>query len=63
VASWVAASRVEMKRHFVSDVVAGATIGILAGRSVTVGTSHTRFAVVPMVVPGGVGIGFTKQAK
>lgn len=56
VATWVAASRVQMKRHYVSDVVAGATVGLLAGRSVTVGRGSARFALSPTVVPGGVGI-------
>lgn len=56
VAAWVAASRVQMKRHYVSDVIAGATVGILAGRSVTVGRGSARFALSPTVVPGGVGV-------
>jgi len=57
-ATWVAASRVQMKRHFVSDVVFGASVGILAGRTVTVGRGSARFEVAPMPVPGG-GIGLS----
>lgn len=56
VATWVAASRVQTKRHYVSDVVAGAAVGILAGRSVTIGHGSARFALSPTVVPGGIGI-------
>lgn len=56
VATWVAASRIQMRRHYVSDVVVGATVGLMAGRSVTVGRGSTRFALSPMVVPGGVGV-------
>jgi membrane-associated phospholipid phosphatase len=62
-AGWVAASRVESHKHYLSDVFAGATIGILAGRSVTVGTGNARFSVDPMAVPGGIGVNFTKVQK
>ena len=59
-ATWVAASRVQMERHYVSDVIAGATVGILAGRSVTIGRGNARFSVQPMPLAGGVGVSFTK---
>jgi membrane-associated phospholipid phosphatase len=59
-ASWVGASRIEKHRHYLSDVIAGATIGMLSGRSVTVGTGKARFAVGPMAAPGGVGVSFTR---
>lgn len=63
IATWVAASRVQMKRHYVSDVVAGAAVGILAGRSVTVGRGSARFSLSPTVVPGGVGVSAVKIGK
>lgn len=56
VAAWVGASRMQMQRHYLSDVIAGATIGILAGRSVTFGKGDTRFAVSPMAAEGGIGV-------
>lgn len=62
-ATWIAASRVQAQRHYLSDVVAGATVGILAGRSVTLGSRSTKFALGPMAVPGGVGIGLTRIEK
>jgi len=62
-AAWVAASRVEGRRHYLSDVVAGATVGIIAGRSVTVGVGNARFSLGPMAVPGGMGVSFTKISK
>jgi membrane-associated phospholipid phosphatase len=62
-AAWVAASRVQGNRHYLSDVIAGATLGILAGRSVTFGTGNTRFALGPMAVPGGLGVSFTKITR
>ena len=56
VASYVAASRVEMKRHYLSDVAFGAALGIAAGRSVTIGSRH-RLQISPMATPGGAGVG------
>ena len=58
-ATYVAASRIQDKRHFLSDVAFGAAIGIVAGRSVTVGRGDTRFAVAPSAVRGGGAISFT----
>jgi membrane-associated phospholipid phosphatase len=63
VASYVAASRVQMKRHYLSDVAFGAAVGIIAGRTVTVGHGNARFAVAPVATPGGGGVGFTWLGK
>ena len=53
-ASYVAMSRLVDDRHWASDVVAGATEGIIVGRSVT---WHGRnFYASPMLVPKGAGI-------
>lgn len=57
VATYVAASRIQDKRHFLSDVGFGAALGIIAGRTVTVGRGDARFAVVPTAPSsGGVGV-------
>src|ERR1044071_8600947 len=40
VASYVAASRVQTQRHYLSDVAFGAALGIVAGR--TIGVGHGR---------------------
>ena len=54
VASYVAMSRLHDNRHYASDVVFGAAMGIVVGRSVTF---HGRnFYASPLVVPGGGGI-------
>jgi membrane-associated phospholipid phosphatase len=53
VASYVAASRIQAKRHFLSDVTFGAAIGIIAGRAVTIGHGDRRFALTPSAMPGG----------
>jgi membrane-associated phospholipid phosphatase len=58
-ATYVAASRIQDKRHFLSDVTFGAAIGIVAGRSVTVGKGDGKFAIAPSAAPGGGGISFT----
>jgi hypothetical protein len=54
-ATYVAASRVQVKRHFLSDVAFGAALGIVVGRSVTIGRGDARF-VEPMAAPGGAGV-------
>jgi membrane-associated phospholipid phosphatase len=59
VASYVALARVEGQKHFLSDVAFGAAIGILAGRTVTIGSGEKRFAVSPVVTPGGGAISFS----
>jgi membrane-associated phospholipid phosphatase len=64
VASYVAASRVQAKRHYLSDVLFGAALGTVAGRTVTFGTKQ-RFAispVAPMDGPGA-GVGLTWVGK
>ncbi len=55
-ATFVAASRINEKRHFLSDVAFGAAIGILSGRTVTIGSGDKRFGLAPMATPDGVGV-------
>lgn len=63
VAAYVAASRIQVKRHYHSDVAFGAAIGIMAGRTVTIGRGEARFAVSPAAAPGGAGVNFTWVGK
>jgi membrane-associated phospholipid phosphatase len=58
VASYVAASRVQMKRHYLSDVTFGAALGIVAGRTVSIGHGR-RLLVTPIATPSGAAAGFT----
>jgi membrane-associated phospholipid phosphatase len=58
-ATYVGMARIEKKKHFLSDVAFGAAIGILSGRTVTIGSGEKRFAVSPAVTPGGAGVSFT----
>jgi membrane-associated phospholipid phosphatase len=62
VASYVAASRVQMKRHYLSDVTFGAALGIVAGRTVSIGHGR-RLLVTPMATPSGAAAGFTLLGK
>lgn len=58
-AAYVGASRLQENRHFASDVVVGAALGIVSGRAVTVGRGRATFAVAPFAAPGGAGLGLT----
>ena len=57
-----AASRVQMQRHYLSDVAFGAALGIVAGRAVTIQTGGYAFALSPVAAPGP-GVNFTLIGK
>ena len=59
VATYVAASRLETNRHYLSDVAFGAVLGIVAGRRVTVGRGDARFALAPAAGPHGASLSLT----
>jgi len=59
VAGYVATSRLNEGRHYLSDVVFGAAVGILVGRTVTLQIARARFAVSPTLPPGGIGLQMT----
>jgi membrane-associated phospholipid phosphatase len=63
VASYVAASRLHDNVHYLSDVVFGAAVGTIAGRTVTEHGRETwtsRWIVTPVAVPGGTAILVTR---
>lgn len=62
-ATYVALSRVQMKRHYLSDVAFGAALGIVAGRTITVGTDRRRVMLSPMATEGGGGVQFTWMGR
>jgi membrane-associated phospholipid phosphatase len=63
-ATYVGASRIQMQKHYLSDVAFGAAVGIVAGRTVTVGLGGRRFALAPVAGPnGGIGLGLTRLPK
>jgi membrane-associated phospholipid phosphatase len=55
-ATYVGGSRMTENKHFASDVIFGAALGVVAGRTVTVGRGEARFAVSPVVLPGGAAV-------
>jgi len=58
VAGYVATSRLPANRHWLSDVVFGSAVGIVAGRTVT---RHGRdFPVTVNIVPGGAMVAYTR---
>ena len=57
-AGYVAASRVQGKRHYLSDVMFGAALGIVAGRTVTMPGGH-KMSVGPIGTEFGPAAGFT----
>lgn len=61
-AAYVAASRLQENRHYASDVIFGAALGIVAGRTVMIGRGAGRFAMSPMPLPGGIGVTFRRVA-
>ena len=60
-ASYVAASRLHDNVHYVSDVVFGAAVGIIAGRTVTRPGHGIPFAIAP--TPGGAAIVFVRTSE
>ena len=61
-ASYVAVSRLPANRHWFSDAVFGASVGIIAGRTVTSREAHP-FPVTVMQVPGGVAVMYVRQGQ
>lgn len=59
VGAWVGAGRVQLGKHYLSDAVFGAAVGIMAGRTVTIGHGRQQFALAPARVPGGAALMFT----
>ena len=59
ISSYVAMSRLPANRHWLSDVVFGASVGVIAGRTVTRHGRKYPFEVV--AVPGGAAIVYVRQ--
>lgn len=58
-ATYVAMSRLHDNVHYLSDVIFGAAVGEIAGRTVT-RHGPKNFALMPAVVPGGAGLFFVR---
>jgi membrane-associated phospholipid phosphatase len=59
--SYVAISRVNDQRHFMSDVVMGSAVGIIAGRTVT--RPNRKFPVTVVPVPGGGAVIYARRGE
>ena len=64
-AAFVAATRVGKNVHYLSDVVAGATLGYIVGRTVVRGESYDsqRILWAPTVSPSGKGVGLSATIR
>jgi len=60
-ASFVGASRMASNKHYLSDVLVGAGIGIAAGRTVTIHLGGEKFALGAAPTQGGAMVSFTKR--
>jgi membrane-associated phospholipid phosphatase len=60
VASYVAASRLHENVHYLSDVVFGATVGTIAGRTVT-RRGNSAYVISPVRVPGGFAVVIVRE--
>ena len=61
-ASYVATSRLPANRHWLSDVVFGSAVGIIAGRTVTSNEAQP-FPVMVNPVPGGVAVMYVRRGR
>ena len=61
-ATYVAAQRVQGKRHYLSDVAFGAALGVVAGRTVTMPGGH-KMSLGPIPTEFGPAAGFTLLKK
>jgi len=60
-ASFVGASRMAANKHYLSDVLVGAGIGIAAGRTVTFHLAGEKFALGAAPTQGGAMVTFTRR--
>ena len=58
-ASYVAVSRLPANRHWLSDVMFGSAVGIVAGRTVT-SSEKSKFPVTVTYIPGGAAVLVTR---
>ena len=58
-AAYVGGSRLSENKHYLSDVIVGAAIGVVCGRATSIGSGRARMAVSPIAAPGGAGVEFT----
>jgi hypothetical protein len=62
IASYVATSRLHDNRHFLSDVVFGAAVGVSSGWTVVGRHGRSQFALTPVPTRGGMMVVLTRRA-
>jgi membrane-associated phospholipid phosphatase len=62
IAGYVATSRLQDNRHYLSDVLFGAAVGISSGWTVVGRHGRLNFALAPVAVPGGMMLALTRKA-
>jgi hypothetical protein len=60
--SYVAISRLPANRHWLSDAVFGASVGIIAGRTITSHEAHP-FPVAVSYIAGGISVMYVRRSK
>jgi membrane-associated phospholipid phosphatase len=60
-ATFVGWTRIRDRAHWMSDVVFGAALGVASAHAVTRGHQSQTWTIVPVAVPGGAGIVFTRR--
>lgn len=60
-AGYIGASRMAANRHYLSDIILGAGIGIAAARTVTIDIGDHDFAVGVSPTPGGAAVTFSRR--
>jgi len=55
----ISGARLQANSHFSTDVIAGAAVGILAGRAATVKIAGARVSASPVILPGGGAVSFS----
>jgi membrane-associated phospholipid phosphatase len=61
IASYVSTSRLHDNRHFLSDVLFGAAVGVSSGWTVVGRHGRSEFALTPVPVRGGMMVALTRQ--
>lgn len=60
IGAYVAASRLQDNRHFLSDVMFGSAVGIASGWTVVGRHGRSNYALIPVAVPGGMMVRVSK---
>lgn len=63
IASYVGASRLRDNRHFLSDVLFGAAVGVASGWTVVGRHGRSDYSLMPVATPRGVALVFTRHVS